>query len=205
MTPDPADLLARAPRRPGDRDAAVAAADRLVDHVAEEVDVAYTTHDSPLGPLLLATTARGLVRLAFDSEDVDTVLEQLSERISPRILAVPSRLDATRSELDEYFDRRRRGFDLDVDWRFAHGFSRRVLRATARVPYGTLTTYADVARSAGSPRATRAAGNALGSNWVAIVVPCHRVVRTGGGLGGYGGGLHRKEQLLALESRGVGQ
>ncbi len=201
MTPDPAELLTRASRRPVD-ERARAAAEHLIARVADEVDVAYTSHDSPLGRLLLAATPRGVVRLAFDTEDDDAVLEQVAERISPRILAAPARLDALRGELDEYFDGQRRSFDLDIDWRFVHGFSRRVLRAATRVPYGEVTTYADVARSAGSPRATRAAGNALGSNWIAIVVPCHRVVRTGGGLGGYGGGLPRKERLLALEAQG---
>ncbi len=203
MTSDPADLLARPPRRVDDR--AARAARRLVETVADDVDVAYTSHDSPLGRLLLAATPRGIVRLAYDTDDVDQVLQGISDRISPRILSAPARLDPARRELDQYFAAGRHSFDLDVDWRFVHGFSRRVLRSTTRVPYGEVTTYAEVARSAGSPRATRAAGNALGANWVAIVVPCHRVVRTGGGLGGYGGGLDRKEQLLALESHAAAQ
>ena len=104
-----------------------------------------------------------------------------------------------RRELDEYFDGRRTSFDLAVDWSFASGFVRRVLKATARVPFGNVSSYAQIAARAGSPRASRAAGNALGSNPVPIVVPCHRILRTGGGLGGYTGGIHRKEFLLHLE------
>jgi methylated-DNA-[protein]-cysteine S-methyltransferase len=164
------------------------------------VDVAYTTIESPVGAVLVAATHRGLVRIAFGgSTDSDTVIEQLSERISPRVLEVPTFFDGVRRELEEYFEGRRTSFDLPLDWRLTHGFNRRVLRRTAQIPYGQVSTYSKVAAEAGSPRAFRAAGNALGSNPIPIVVPCHRVLHTGGGLGGYGGGLETKEFLLRLE------
>lgn len=164
------------------------------------LDVAYATLDSPLGTLLLASTDRGLVRLAYvDFEDEDEVIAQLASRISPRVLAVPRRLDDTRRELDQYFAGSRQRFDLPIDWRLSHGFGRRVLRATARIPYGAVSSYKQVATSAGSPRGFRAAGNALGSNPIPIVVPCHRVLHSGGGLGGYTGGIERKRLLLAVE------
>jgi methylated-DNA-[protein]-cysteine S-methyltransferase len=164
------------------------------------LDVAYATHDSPLGTLLLATTPRGLVRVAYTDSGVEQAIQDLARRISPRVLSAPQRLDHTRRELDEYFAGRRRDFDLELDWRLIAGFGRRVLEATARIPYGSVSTYALVAAEAGSPRAMRAAGNALGSNPLPIVVPCHRVVRTGGAVGGYGGGPERKRMLLGVES-----
>lgn len=162
-------------------------------------DVAYARVDSPLGRLVAATTKRGLVRLAYDNEPLDATLEHLAVTVSPRIIENASALDEVRRELDEYFDGRRRSFELPVDWSFATGFVRRVLKATARIPFGGVSSYAQVAAKAGSPRASRAAGNALGSNPVPIVVPCHRILRSGGALGGYTGGLHRKEYLLELE------
>ena len=164
------------------------------------LDVAYATVDSPLGPLIVAGTPRGLVRLSYsESSDDDAVLAELARRISPRVLEAPARLDGVRRELDEYFERRRTDFDLPIDWALTRGFTTQVLRATAAVGFGRTTTYAEVAGAAGSPRAVRAAGNSLGSNPIPIVVPCHRVLRTGGGLGGYTGGLERKEFLLRLE------
>jgi methylated-DNA-[protein]-cysteine S-methyltransferase len=177
-----------------------AAAMRAVVRRAEAeglVDVAYATVDSPVGGLLVAATPRGLVRVAFDPDD--QVLEQLAARLSPRVLEAPGRLDAVRRELDEYFDCRRVRFGFPVDWSLTRGFFRRVLQATARIGYGQVRTYSEVASRAGSPRAVRAAGNAVGSNPIPVVVPCHRVVRTGGGLGGYGGGIERKQFLLTLE------
>ena len=165
------------------------------------LDVAFATLDSPLGTLLLATTPRGLVRLAYaDYEDADEVLEQLATEVSPRILAAPHRLDEPRRELDQYFAGARRGFEFPLDWSLTRGFTRRVLQATAKVPYGATATYKQVAAQAGSPLASRAAGNALGSNPIPIVVPCHRILHAGGGLGGYTGGLERKRLLLAVES-----
>jgi methylated-DNA-[protein]-cysteine S-methyltransferase len=164
------------------------------------LDVAYARLDSPVGTLLLAATPKGLVRLAYiDYEDEDQVLESLAERVSPRVLAAPRRLDQSRRELEEYFGGRRQAFDLPLDWRLLSGFGRRVLKATAAIPYGAVSTYKGVATVAGSPRGFRAAGNALGSNPIPIVLPCHRVLHSGGGLGGYTGGLDRKRTLLAIE------
>jgi methylated-DNA-[protein]-cysteine S-methyltransferase len=175
------------------------------------LDVAYMTEDTPVGRLLLAATPSGLVRVAYldvaassdDPEvagDADSVLTMLATRVSPRILEAPAALDGVRREFDEFFAGRRRAFDVRLDWRLTGaGFSRRVLDATVRIPYGSVSTYKQVATAAGSPRASRAAGNALGANPVPIVVPCHRVLHSGGGLGGYTGGLHRKRTLLAIE------
>lgn len=163
------------------------------------LDVAYASLDSPLGELLVAVTPRGLVRLAYLDEAPEEVLEELSERVSPRVLRAPERTDGVRRELEDYFAGSLHDFATPVDWSLVRGFAVDVLRATARVPFGKLTTYRDVADAAGSPRAARAAGNALGSNPIPIVVPCHRVVHAGGGLGGYTGGLDRKRFLLSLE------
>jgi methylated-DNA-[protein]-cysteine S-methyltransferase len=165
------------------------------------LDVAYATLDTPVGLLLLAATPEGLVRLAYlDSEEQDTVLQQVAVRVSPRVLAAPRKLDGPRRELDEYFAGRRSTFAIELDWRLVSGFGRRVLDAAARIPYGSISTYKQVAIEAGSPRGSRAAGNALGANPLPIVVPCHRVLHSDGGLGGYTGGLERKRMLLALES-----
>jgi methylated-DNA-[protein]-cysteine S-methyltransferase len=175
---------------------------RLAERAAAEglLDVAYATVDSPLGPLVVAATPRGLVRLAYADFKLDAdVLDELSRKLSPRILEAPARLDGVRRELDEYFEGRRTGFDVPIDWALTRGFTSAVLRATARIGFGQTSTYAEVATRAGSPRAVRAAGNALGSNPLPVVVPCHRVLRTGGALGGYTGGLERKEFLLRLE------
>jgi methylated-DNA-[protein]-cysteine S-methyltransferase len=181
LTPEPPDLPA-----------AAAAAGML--------DVAYTTTDSPLGPLLLASTDQGLVRVAYlEFADRDEVLQSLADRVSPRMLEAPGRLDEPRRELDDYFDGRRREFDLPLDRRLMSDFMRRVLSATAAIPFGSVSTYGAVAREAGSPRGYRAAGNALGSNPMPIVIPCHRVLHGDGGIGGYTGGLERKRTLLELE------
>jgi methylated-DNA-[protein]-cysteine S-methyltransferase len=177
---------------------------RIADAAAAAglLDVAYTTLDSPLGTLLLASTAAGLARLAYiDFEDEDEVLAEMADRLSPRILSAPRRLDEPRRELDEYFAGRRRAFELPLDTRLMTDFGRRVLTATAAIPYGSVSTYRDVATAAGSPRGFRAAGNALGANPIPIVLPCHRVLHSGGGLGGYTGGLDRKRTLLAIEQR----
>jgi methylated-DNA-[protein]-cysteine S-methyltransferase len=169
-------------------------------HAEELLDVAYATVDSPLGPLVVAATPRGLVRVAYTESRTDAgVLEELARKVSPRVLEAPARLDAVRRELDEYFEGRRSDFDLPLDWALTRGFTSRVLQATARIAFGSTSTYAEVASHAGSPRAVRAAGNALGANPLPVVVPCHRVLRTGGGIGGYTGGLERKEYLLRLE------
>jgi methylated-DNA-[protein]-cysteine S-methyltransferase len=170
---------------------AIAAADRQ-----GLIDVAVSTVDSPVGDLFVAVTPQGLVRLAFDPT---RVLDDLAERISPRVVEAPVRLDPVRRELDEYFAGRRRAFDLVIDWSLTGGFRRQVLEATARIPSGHVTTYGALAAQIGKPSAARAVGNALGSNPVAIVVPCHRVVPAGGGVGNYGGGPERKAFLLGLE------
>ena len=163
------------------------------------LDVAHGTYDSPLGPLTVMVTPRGLVRLSYPGEGIAAQLDELADRISPRILEAPERTDAVRRQLDEYFDGARRAFDVPIDWRLVRGFAGDVLRATARIPFGSVSSYRQVAEEAGSPNAYRAAGNALGSNPVPIVVPCHRVLHVSGGLGGYTGGLDRKRFLLRLE------
>jgi methylated-DNA-[protein]-cysteine S-methyltransferase len=171
---------------------------------ASLLDVAYARHDTPVGAVLLAATPRGLVRVADadTAEDVEATLSQLARSLSPRVLAAPRRLDAARRELDEYFAGARDHFELALDWRLTRGFGRRVLRSTARIPYGSVSSYAGIAAAAGSPRAARAAGNALGANPLPIVVPCHRVLHSSGGLGGYTGGVERKLTLLAIERGG---
>jgi methylated-DNA-[protein]-cysteine S-methyltransferase len=180
---------------------AAAAAARLADRAAEEglLDVAYTEADSPFGRVLLATTPRGLVKVALPNMQLDEVLDELARDVSPRVLEAPDRLDEARRELDLYFEGRLRDFDLPLDWQLTRGFRRKVLRATARIPYGQTRSYTEMAKRAGSPRAVRAAGSAVGSNPLPIVVPCHRVLRLGGDLGGYGGGLPMKHALLELE------
>ena len=181
--------------------AAAQAALRVAQRAIEEglVDVSYATVDSPFGNLLAASTEQGLVRLAFPEESVDAVLERLAERLSPRIVEAPSAPQPLLRELDEYFAGNRREFELELDWSLIGPFGRKVLTVTSEIPYGGVLSYSDVAAEAGSPRGSRAAGNALGSNPIPIVIPCHRVLRTGGNLGGYGGGLDRKRFLLELE------
>src|SRR5947209_7184175 len=165
------------------------------------LDVAYATLDSPVGELLLAATPRGLVRVSYLDGGLQAALEQLAARVSPRVLAAPRALDGARRELDEYFSGARTAFDLPLDWQLARGFGRRVLQATAAIPFGEVSSYGAVAAAAGSPRASRAAGNALGANPLPIVVPCHRILHAGGGLGGYTGGVARKRVLLTIEGR----
>jgi methylated-DNA-[protein]-cysteine S-methyltransferase len=181
------------------------ATDNAIDgfkaRAAEEglLDVAYTSADSPFGPLLLATTKRGLVRVGLPNQDADELLVDLADRVSPRVLEAPAALDEARRELDLYFDGKLDHFDLPLDWRLSSGFRQRVLRAIDRIPYGQTRSYTEMARKAGNERAVRAAGSACGSNPLPLVVPCHRVLRTGGALGGYGGGLPMKQALLELE------
>jgi methylated-DNA-[protein]-cysteine S-methyltransferase len=200
-----ASALRRSAPAPGSQgDPAAEAARRVAERAAAEnvADVVYTPAESPFGELLLAATKRGIVRLAFPEEDVDSVLERISRRLSPRIVEAPGRLDRARRELDEYFAGRRRGFDVEIDWSLVGGpFGRKVLRVASEIPYGGVLSYREVASDAGSPRGSRAAGNALGSNPVPIIVPCHRVLHTTGGLGGYTGGLERKRLLLGIERR----
>lgn len=162
------------------------------------VDVGYDVVDGPTGPLVVAATDEGVVRVSFDP--IDVAVEELARRVSPRVMAHPRRLAAATRELDEYFAGRRRRFEVRLDWRLVAGtFSRSVLQRTAEIPFGATSTYVDLARLAGNERASRATGSALGANPLCVVVPCHRVLRSGGGLGGYAGGLAMKRALLALE------
>jgi methylated-DNA-[protein]-cysteine S-methyltransferase len=191
------DRLAPPTFDPGD---AAAAAARFA--ATAPADVTYARVDSPVGTLVAAATPRGLACLSYEDHDggLDAVLDRLAAKLSPRILEAPARLDDVRRELDEYFERRRTAFDLPIDWSLVSPFGRRVLRATAAIPFGEVSTYARVAAEAGNPKASRAAGNALGANPMPIVLPCHRVLHTGGkGIGNYTGGVHRKEALLRLE------
>lgn len=164
-------------------------------------DVHYALVESPIGTLVAAATPRGLAALSYEDfhGGVDVVLDGLARKLSPRMLEAPAKLDGVRRELDEYFDGRRRAFDLDIDWALASDFGRRILTATAAIPFGEVSTYGAVAAQAGNAKASRAAGRALGANPIPIVVPCHRVIGTSGQLTGYTGGLHRKIALLELE------
>jgi len=181
--------------------ATTTAIERFTARASEEglLDVAYTRTDSPFGPLLLAKTPRGLVRVGLPNQDADELLVDLATRLSPRVLEAPGELDEVRRELDLYFEGKLDSFDLPLDWRLSGGFRQRVLRAINRIPYGQTRSYTEMARKAGNERAVRAAGTACGSNPIPLVVPCHRVLRTGGALGGYGGGLPMKQALLELE------
>jgi methylated-DNA-[protein]-cysteine S-methyltransferase len=176
--------------------------DRLAAAAQREgtLDVAYRVFDSPVGPLLLAATEQGLVRVAYAREDHDAVLQALADKISPRILQAPARLDPAARELEEYFAGRRHAFDLPLDWRLSAGFRRTVLEHLAEIGYGHTASYAAVARLAGNPKAVRAVGTACATNPMPVVVPCHRVVRSDGSIGGYLGGANAKQTLLTLEA-----
>jgi len=180
---------------------------RLVDaaNAAGLLDVAYRTIDTPVGALLLAATPKGLVRVAYASQDHDLVLEGLARDVSPRILRAPARLDGVAREIEEYFAGRRRSFDVPVDRRLSRGYRRTVLEALSReVPYGQTVSYKELAERTGNPKASRAVGSAMATNPIPIVVPCHRVLRSGGALGGYGGGLDTKVWLLRHEGALLG-
>jgi methylated-DNA-[protein]-cysteine S-methyltransferase len=164
------------------------------------LDVAYTTVDSPVGPLLLAATQHGLVRVAYGVEDHDRVLDTLAHRISPRVLRAPRRLDAAARELDEYFGGRRRVFDLPLDLSMSAGFRQLVQRHLPEIGYGQTRTYGQVAVLVGNPRAVRAVGTACATNPLPVVVPCHRVLPASGAVGRYVGGTGAKEALLRLEA-----
>jgi methylated-DNA-[protein]-cysteine S-methyltransferase len=174
---------------------------RFAARAAEEglVDVAYAEADSPWGTLLLAATPRGIVRLGLPNQSGEELLEELAAKVSPRVLEAPARLDEARRELDRYFAGELREFGLPIDWSLSHGFRRGALEQVAAIPYGETRTYTAVAAGAGNPKAVRAAGSACATNPIPLVVPCHRVLRVGGGLGGYAGGLSMKESLLELE------
>ena len=175
---------------------AAAAADELLD-------VAYRTVDSPIGTLLLAATDQGLVRVAYQLEHHDQVLQTLAHRVSPRILYAPHRLDQVARQLAEYFEGERREFVLPLDFRLAHGFRREVLSRLRMINYGRTESYSQVAAATGHPRAVRAVGTACATNPLPVIVPCHRVLRSDGKLGGYIGGLQTKAALLSLEAAGA--
>lgn len=179
-----------------DLDALVASALRRAD--AEGlVDVGWAVEDTPIGPLTLAATPAGVVRIGFGHED--GMLEELASQVSPRVVHLPNRLDDVRRQLDQYFAGKRRTFDVAIDRRLSHGYRRTVLEALTQVPYGETVSYKDLAERTGNPKASRAVGSAMATNPIPIVVPCHRVLRSGGALGGYGGGLDTKVWLLQLE------
>ncbi|HEY1443173.1 MAG TPA: methylated-DNA--[protein]-cysteine S-methyltransferase [Mycobacterium sp.] len=164
------------------------------------LDIAYRTVDSAVGPLLLAATPLGLLRVAFASEGHDSVLQNLSARVSPRVLEAPTRLDLVARQLEEFFTGRRQSFDVALDWSLSHGFRRTVLEhLNTDISYGTTTSYATLARLSGSPKAVRAVGTACATNPIPIVVPCHRVIRSDGAVGAYRGGPAAKRALLDLE------
>ena len=178
------------------------ALDRRFREAATEaglVDVSFDVADTQIGPLLLAVTERGLCRISFDPEP-DRETETLARTFGVRVLRAPRELDSVRRELDEYFEGRRRDFDLPLDLRGREGFSRDILERLAKVPYGEVTTYKSLAVEAGNPRAARAVGTIMNRNPIPIVLPCHRVVGSNGSLVGYGGGLERKRLLLDLEA-----
>jgi methylated-DNA-[protein]-cysteine S-methyltransferase len=168
------------------------------------VQVGYRTVDSPLGRLLVAATGAGLVRVAFEAEDHDVVLQELADRIGPRVLRLPSRTDLVARQLDEYFAGRRHGFSVELDLQLVRGFRRDVVVGLVDIPYGRTESYAQVAARAGRPSAVRAVGSACSHNPVPVVLPCHRVVRSDGSLGQYLGGVEAKAALLALEGASPG-
>ena len=200
MEPEARDLFGSLPEQDEQVTARLHA--RLAAAAAAEgvLDVAYRTVDTPLGALLLAATEQGLVRVAYPNQGHDAALAQLADLVSPRILNAPGRLDEVARQLDEYFSRRRRAFDVPVDLRLSKGFRYSVLTHLRQIPYGATESYAQVAAATGHPRAVRAAGTACATNPVPIVVPCHRVVRSDGSPGGYAGGPDAKRSLLTLEA-----
>lgn len=163
------------------------------------LDVAYRIIDSAVGPLLLAATEHGLVRVAFESEGFERVLESLAARLSPRVLQAPERLETAAREITEYFAGERRHFDLELDYALSSGFRQTVQQFLPRIGYGRTQSYKEVAEGVGNPKAVRAVGTACATNPLPVVVPCHRVLRADGGLGGYIGGLDAKTVLLDLE------
>jgi methylated-DNA-[protein]-cysteine S-methyltransferase len=177
--------------------------ERLRERAAAEglLDVAYATADSPFGKLLLARTPKGLVRVGLPNEDFDEMLVDLAGRVSPRVLEDPGGLDRERQALDAYFEGRPHDMGLPIDWQLSHGFLLRAREGIAAIPYGETRTYTDLARGAGNERAVRAAGSACSRNPIPLVVPCHRVLRSDGSLGGYAGGLEMKQRLLEMENQ----
>lgn len=176
---------------------------RRLEREAEQagvLDVAYRTVDTPVGTLLLAATSVGLVRVAYAIEGHDTVLARLATAVSPRILRAPGRLDDVARQIDEYFAKRRRAFEVPVDLRLTAGFRRNVIEHLRDIGYGRRESYSDVAAAVGNPRAVRAVGTACAHNPLPVVIPCHRVVRSDGSTGQYIGGPQAKSALLTLEA-----
>ncbi len=175
---------------------------RLAEQAASAgvLDIAYRTHDTPVGRLLLAATEAGVLRVAYEREEHERVLASLADTVSPRILHAPGRLDRLATELDEYFTGKRRSFDVPLDLRLSKGFRREVLGHLRDIGYGETASYAGIAAAAGSPRAVRAAGSACATNPIPVVLPCHRVLRSDGSLSGYVGGVEAKRKLLELEA-----
>ena len=167
-----------------------------------ELDVAYRLLDSPLGPLLLACTERGVVRLGYACEGFDGVLQGLADAVGPRVLRSPSRLDEAARQLEEYFEGRRQAFELPLDRRLSAGFRGEVQRYLPSIAYGSTVSYGRIAATLGRPRAVRAVGTACATNPLPVIIPCHRVLRADGSLGGYVGGTEAKRSLLALEHEG---
>ena len=200
MEPEARDLFGSLPAE--DSELITRLHERLAEAAATDgiLDVAYRTVDTPVGPLLVAATSQGLVRVVYPNQGHDAALAQLATLVSPRILSAPARLDPVARQLDEYFAHRRRVFDVPLDLRLAKGFRHTVLTHLRQIPYGVTESYGQVAVAAGSPRAVRAVGTACATNPVPIVVPCHRVVRSDGSSGGYAGGPDAKQALLTLES-----
>ncbi len=202
MSPrDEIERLLSVPGRSVDADSADAAR-RFAERAASQgaAEISYATVDTPVGIASVAATSRGVLSVGLPSEAVDDFLDGLAERVSPSIVEAPVTLDVARRELDEYFSGQRQTFDLPLDWRLVPGgFYRRVLNATSKLPFGITMTYGEIAAKAGNARAHRAAGTALGSNPLPIVVPCHRIIRSGGDPGNYGGGPELKKWLLRLE------
>jgi methylated-DNA-[protein]-cysteine S-methyltransferase len=206
-------MTTHAPQQTDDRDLFAAlpeidetAQRRLQARLAEQanqaglLDIAYRTVDSPFGPLLLAATEQGLIRVAFALEGHDRVLDHLANQVSPRVLRAPARLDPAAREIEEYFAGRRSRFDLPLDFQLSRGFRRAVLARLIEIGYGQTASYGAVAAATGHPRAARAVGTACATNPLPIVVPCHRVVRSDGSVGQYAGGSEVKRALLALEA-----
>ncbi len=186
---------------PGEDDLASLSA-RLAARAEEEglLDVAYRTLDTPVGTLLLAATPTGLVRVAYESEGLDAVLDRLADKVSPRILYAPMRLDEAARQLEEYFARRRTRFDLPLDVSLSGGFRRSVLSYLPAIGYGQTASYQAVAAAVHNPKAARAVGTACATNPLPLVIPCHRVIRSDGQIGPYLGGSEIKHQLLDMEA-----
>lgn len=187
--------LANAPDPAGTEDLIATFTQRAIEDGL--VDVAWATVDSPCGELLVAGSEQGVVAIGL--RDPDELLERIATKVSPRVVRAPARLDEPRRQLDEYFEGRRRSFELTLDWALSRGFRRAVLHELTKVGYGQVVTYRELAERTDSPRAVRAVGSAMATNPLPIVVPCHRVLRTGGDLGNYGGGVEMKRWLLVHE------